>query len=101
MIKKLEGILATNFLNLLKKKYKNYKLVKLNKFNLRNNFLYNYIVPFLGVFKIWLYFMKGFKTCYINYLPIWNIFNNFVTKKKQLSGQLLEQIQKKVFFTIH
>ena len=50
-----EGILANNFLKLLKKKYSNYRLINLNKFQKKNNFLYNYILPFWGIIKIWNY----------------------------------------------
>ena len=77
-----EGILALNFLSLLKKKYKNYSFTNLNTFHQKENFFYNYILPFFGVLKLWLYHIKGNKICYINYLPVWN-FLLFLTLPKQ------------------
>ena len=50
-----EGILARNFLNLLKKNFKNYKLNNLNKIKKRSNVLYNYFTPLYGIIKIWKY----------------------------------------------
>ena len=44
-----EGILARNFLKLLRNRYSNYKYINLNKFKKKNNFLYNYLLPFWGV----------------------------------------------------
>ena len=44
-----EGILALNFLSLLKTKYKNYTFTNLNNFVQRKAFFYNYILPFFGV----------------------------------------------------
>ena len=56
-----EGILARNFINLLQKKFKNYKFINLNKIKKRNNFLYNYLTPICGIIKIWKYHSKGYK----------------------------------------
>ena len=40
-----------------------------------NKFLnYKYIIPFVGVFYAWSYFLRGKKFLYINYLPYWNFF---------------------------
>ena len=67
-----EGILARNFVKLLKRKYTNYKYINLNKLKKKDNIFYNYILPFWGIIKIWNYYLKNKKVCYINYLPIWN-----------------------------
>ena len=83
-----EGILAINFLSLLKKKYKNYSLIKLNTFSYKENFFYNYILPFFGVLKLWKYHLRGRKICYINYLPIWNIFILMILPKKTILGPI-------------
>ena len=81
-----EGILALNFLSLLKKKYKNCSFTNLNTFNQKENFFYNYILPFFGVLKLWIYHMKGNKICYINYLPIWNFLIFLSLPKKTILG---------------
>ena len=56
-----EGILAKNFLHLLKKRYKNFKLVSINKFkNLnQNTFFYKYALCFWGAILMWRYFIIG------------------------------------------
>ena len=61
-----EGILALNFLNLLKKKFTNHKFINLNKLKKKNNFFYNYFTPFFGVILIWKYYFKRKKISYIN-----------------------------------
>ena len=83
-----EGILANNFLKLLKKKYSNYRLINLNKFQKKNNFLYNYILPFWGIIKIWNYYLQNYKVCYINYLPIWNFLIFLFLPKKAILGPI-------------
>ena len=90
-----EGILARNFLKLLKKKYLNYKLINLNKFQKKNNFLYNYILPFWGIIKIWNYYLKNYKVCYINYLPIWNFLIFLFLPKKVILGPITGTTTKK------
>ena len=67
-----EGILARNFLKLLQNKYIKYEFINLNNFKKKDNFFYNYILPFWGILKIWKNHLKGNISCYINYLPIWN-----------------------------
>ena len=81
-----EGILALNFLSLLKLKYKNYSFINLNTFNQKENFFYNYILPFFGIFKLWKFYLKGNKICYINYLPIWNFLIFLALPKKTILG---------------
>ena len=90
-----EGILARNFLNLLKKNFKNYKFNNLNKIKKRNNFLYNYFTPLYGIIKIWKYHSKGYKVCYINYLPIWNILIFLFLPKNTILGPITGTITKK------
>ena len=83
-----EGILALNFLSLLKKKYKNYSFIKLNSFTHKENFFYNYILPIFGVFRLWKFHIKGKKVCYINYMPIWNILILMILPKKTIVGPI-------------
>lgn len=33
---------------------------------------YKYVSPFIGVLFCWYFFLQKKKTCYINYLPLWN-----------------------------
>ncbi len=90
-----EGILALHFLDLLKKKFKNYKLVNLNNFRKKNNFVYNYILLIWGIILIWKYHSQGHKVCYINYLPIWNILIFLLLPKKTILGPITGTITKK------
>ncbi len=83
-----EGILALNFISLLITKYKNCKLIKLNTFNHKENFFYNYILPFFGILKLWIYHIKGKRICYINYLPIWNFLIFLVLPKNTILGPI-------------
>jgi hypothetical protein len=90
-----EGILALNFLDLLKKKYKNHNFINLNKFTNQNNFFYNYILIFWGIIKIWNYFLQGNKVCYINYLPVWNFLIFCLLPKKTILGPITGTTTKK------
>ena len=83
-----EGILALNFLNLLKTKFRDHKFINLNKFKKKNNFFYNYFTPFFGVILIWKYYFQGKKICYINYLPIWNFLILLFLPKKTILGPI-------------
>ena len=69
---------------LLKKKFKNYRFSNLNKFKKKSSMFYNYFTPLYGVYKIWQYHSRGYKICYINYLPIWNIFIYLFLPKKTI-----------------
>ena len=89
-----EGILANNFLKLLKQKYKSYIFLNLNKYNYQNNFFYNYILPIYGAFKIRNLY-KINKTTYINYLPIWNFLLFTILPQKTILGPITGTIVKK------
>ncbi len=85
-----EGILGTNFLKHLssyskkiilaespeiKILIKNEKILiikKREKKKINFHFIFNYIYPFIGLFKIWFQFLLGKKVCYVNFLPLWN-----------------------------
>ena len=92
-----EGILAINFLSLLKKKYKNYKLINLNQFRQKETFFYNYILPFFGAYKLWQHYLNGEKICYINYLPIWNFLLFLVLPKNTILGPITGTNTKKSY----
>ena len=69
-----EGILANNFLDLIKKNFQSYNLRPVNNFKNINQktFFYKYILPFWGVLSLWKYYVLGNKISYINFLPVWN-----------------------------
>ena len=82
-----EGILANNFLILLKQNYKSHYFININKFEYKNNFFYNYILPIYGAIKI-RNLSKTKKTAYINYLPIWNFFLFAILPQKTILGPI-------------
>jgi len=90
-----EGILARNFLKFLKSNYIDYKYINLNKFKKKNNFFYNYILPFWGVIQIWRYHLRGNISCYINYLPIWNFAIYLLLPKETILGPITGTTTKK------
>lgn len=82
-----EGILARNYLNKVLGNYKvkikiksnnseyvifNNKIKKIRSSKYKNNFVNKYIKLFLGILYIRRYNARGYKTLYINYLPLWN-----------------------------
>ena len=69
-----EGILANNFIDLVKTNYKNFKIEPINKIKNINQetIFFKYILPFWGVIKLWKYYVLGKKICYVNFLPAWN-----------------------------
>ena len=74
-----EGILARNFVKLLKKNY-NSKVIILSPSRTFKNkdinfsFLYKYSSPLLGIIILWFHYLQGKKVCYLNFLPLWNTF---------------------------
>ena len=93
-----EGILGNNFLKLINQKYNLYKLENLNKTTkFKDNFFYNYIFIFISIFKIWLMNLKGYKTIYINYLPIWNFIIFLFLPKSTILGPITGTTTKKNF----
>jgi len=83
-----EGILANKFLSDLKK-YKKSKVIKVsNNYKYQNITVKNYIYPFIGIFKLWVKYLKGYKICYINYLPLWNFLVFFLLPSKVILGPI-------------
>lgn len=103
-----EGILAFKFINkIIKKNYiaqiksprrneniilsnqnisNDNFLVELNKLNL--NFYEKYITPFKGILFLNYHNLIGNKTCYLNFLPLWNFFIFLFLPKKTLLGPI-------------
>ena len=46
--------------------------IKNSKLNL--NFFENYFNPLIGILYLWLNYFKGRGVCYLNFLPLWNLF---------------------------
>lgn len=90
-----EGILARNFLKLIKIRYKKYRYININNFTKKNNLFYNYMTPFWGLILIWRYHLQGNKVSYINYLPIWNFFIFLLLPRKTILGPITGTNSKK------
>lgn len=84
-----EGILANQFIKEIKKYNTDYKFISINKNIIsKNNFIGKYIEPFYGVMTIWLYTLRGRKTCFINYLPFWNFMIFLLMPRKTILGPI-------------
>jgi hypothetical protein len=118
-----EGLLARCF---IKKIFKNYNKVRIfsnnkdfafnfgkfsliKKKNFKNSFIDKYLKLYYGIFLIWYYHLKGKKTAYINYLPLWNFLIFILLPKKTILGpitggvhynnkKVLSKIIRKIFF---
>jgi len=86
-----------------------FSIIKKKKF--KSNFNSKYLMLFFGIFLIWYYHLKGKKTAYINYLPLWNFFIFILLPKKTILGpitggiyynnkQFLSKIIRKVIFPL-
>ena len=65
-----EGKLARMFIK-HQNKISNYKFVRIRKTD--NSILnYKYLIPFVGLLYCWIFYLKGKRVGYINYLPLWN-----------------------------
>ena len=79
-----EGNLARKFIENF---YKNSKIdVKTLKFS--NLFNHKYIIPFIGIFTCWKYYLKGHAIGYINYLPLWNFLIFALLPPKTILGPI-------------
>ena len=103
-----EGKLAIMFVSWLKKKYKNDKILKIKscfiKKNINtNNFLFTtkihkYLIPFYGIFNLWIFYFKKNKTCYLNYLPLWNFLIFLLLPPKCILGPITGTVDNKKKF---
>jgi len=56
------------------------------------NLFWKYVLPFFGIFMLWLNFFKSKKLFYINYLPLWNIFIFLLAPPKTNFGPITGSI---------
>ena len=80
-----EGNLGRLF---IKKKLKKYNSIIINKYPKDTFFEHKYISPFVGVIMCWKYFFKKKNICYLNYLPLWNIFIFLFLPPKTILGPI-------------
>lgn len=92
-----EGILANKYLGDLKKQNKKYKFIPLNNNKKENyNSIYSkYFKPFYSILKINFHNLNGYKTCYINYLPLWNFFLFILLPKNTILGPVTGTVYNK------
>ena len=81
-----EGRLCLKYLSKIKKNYQPIFIKNLLKN--KNNLTHKYIEPFYGVAQLWIKFLLGKKTCYINYLPFWNFLIFLLLPPKTLIGPI-------------
>ncbi len=82
-----EGILANLFLKKITFYNPAYKLISINNNKLNKSlFIIKYIYPIYGAIKIRFYSLTNKKTCYINYLPLWNFIIFIVLPKNTILG---------------
>jgi hypothetical protein len=81
-----EGILANYFVKFIYKNKKN--KIKIKTSEHKDNFYHKYITPLLGIFYCWLFFIKKYRVCYINYLPFWNIFLFILLPPRTILGPI-------------
>ena len=91
-----EGILARNFLHLIRRNFKNYRLQPLNSFKKmdQNTFFYKYILPLLAILILWKHFFLKHKISYINFLPAWNIILILLLPPKIILGPVTGSINR-------
>ena len=82
-----EGQLGNLFLKDLKKKNK-VILIRNNFFRKKNSFFHKYLLPYVGIFKLWLYYYCNKKICYLNYLPFWNFLIFLLIPPKTILGPI-------------
>ena len=96
-----EGILANLFLKKYINNNKDSYFININSKNKnqkKNNFSKNkkryssiyhkYFFPYIGVLNLWLKFFQSKKTCYINYLPLWNCLIFFLLPPNTILGPI-------------
>ena len=83
-----EGELANKFINYY---FKKKKITKIN-FS-KSFFLSKYIYPYIAILILWYYYIRGFKTVYVNYLPLWNTIIYLSAPPKTVFGPITGSIQ--------
>ena len=76
-------------------------VLKINNVAIKNapklnlNFFENYLTPLIGIAYLWINYLKGRGICYLNFLPLWNIFLFFLLPPKSHFGPVTGFIFKK------
>ena len=99
-----EGKLARLFISKLKKFNKNDKITLVQSVFIKNNkninklffssWIHKYFGPIYGIIKLWFFFLQGWKTCYVNYLPLWNFIIFLFLPPKTILGPITGSILK-------
>ena len=99
-----EGKLGRLFINKLKKFKKNNKVTLIKSVFTKNNnntnklffssWIHKYFGPIYGIIKLWFFFLQGWKTCYVNYLPLWNFIIFLFLPPKTILGPITGSILK-------
>tara|TARA_B110000503_G_scaffold65373_1_gene102767 strand:+ start:497 stop:1453 length:957 start_codon:yes stop_codon:yes gene_type:complete len=107
-LKSGEGKLARMFVNKLKQKNTTNKIIQIksrftkNDGNLKNqffsSFLHKYLIPLYGAFRLWVFYFRGGKICYLNYLPLWNFTIFLLLPPKCILGPITGTIDKQAQF---
>lgn len=110
-----EGLLARFFVENFFKKNEQVKIISnngqyyfkkkrfyiLKKYEYRNNFVTKYFYPFYGLLLILFYNIKGKKTFYVNYLPLWNFILFLFLPKKTILGPITGNIYQGPIFNFN
>jgi hypothetical protein len=84
-----EGILGNLFIYDIKRHFKGFTLININKKEENHNtFHKKYILNFIGALKLWKYYLSGHKILYVNYLPIWNFFIFLILPPQTILGPI-------------
>ena len=85
-----EGNLAKMFIKYRLQQFYEIKICQLKKdtFFKKKILNYKYLIPFVGILNIWKFHLLKKKTCYLNYLPLWNFFIFLLLPSKTLLGPI-------------
>lgn len=88
-IKNNEKIYVYSFENIFFLKNNNKSFLRLNyKKKIRNNLIFKYLRPIMGIFILWFYFFKNKKIIYLNFLPLWNVLLFMFLPPKTILGPI-------------
>jgi hypothetical protein len=59
-----------------------------------NPYFMDYFYPFIGIFFLWIFFLLGKRTLYLNYCPLWNFFIFMLSPPKNIFGPITGSIYK-------
>ena len=72
-----------------------------NKTKLNTSFFENYLYPIYGILYLWINYFRGRGICYLNFLPLWNIFLFIFLPPNTHLGPITGFIYKKKIFNIN